>query len=164
MTWYRQSINLWWQVQSQNRHPPHDLPQAWFGKQTHVSILDVAQRKFAITPTYKYQDQWVPIQLMQKHRSKINKWIIGLWTWKIFYINQNNQLMLTIINNQLENSSRPCSNLTGKKILMSSLDMSNRKVIITPKYKYQYQWPLTWSMQTNKSTISYGLIKTKNLK
>ena len=98
MTWYRQSMNWWWQMQSQNRHPHHDLPQAWVGKQTHVSILDVAQRKFAITPTYKYQDQWVPIQLIQIHGSKINKLIIGLWTWKIFYINQNNQLMLTIIN------------------------------------------------------------------
>ena len=53
------------------------LPSRLLGKKIHMSSLDMSHITLSITPDYKYQYQLMLINLMEKHRSKINKGNLG---------------------------------------------------------------------------------------
>ena len=97
-------------------------------KQICMSVLDMAYRKFSITLKYKYQYQWTLIQLIQKQSSTINKGSCGQGTLRIFYFNQKNLLMSTIMNTQMSPSPQPSSSLWGGESICL--------VLVRPKEKH----------------------------
>ena len=103
------------------------------------------------------------IQLMQKHRSKINKGCLGRWSWSRFYINKKNQLMSKIMNNQPAPLPQPSSILLGNQIHISVLDASQKQFSVTLEEKCQYKWMLILSTRTEnlKSTFIRSKLKPK---
>ena len=88
-----------------------------------------------------------------------------VWTnWRRFYIKQINRLMSTISYNKLAPSPRPPTSLWTKQIHMSYLNTVHRKFAIATEDKFQDQWTLIQSMQTNKSKINDSNTKTKTPK
>ena len=65
----------------------------------------------------------------------------------IILLHISNQLMMTSEITQPSPLPQPYSSLLRKQIIISGMDMTNRKFIITPKNKYQYQWVLIQLIQ-----------------
>ena len=68
------------------------------------------------------------------------------------------------MSNKVALSPWPSSSLRGNQINMYDLDIPHRQFSITPEGKYQDQWILTQSIQTNKSKINDGMFKNKTTK
>ena len=81
-----------------------------------------------------------------------------------YFISRKNILTSTSSYTQTEPSPWPYTNLWGKKIRMSGLDVTHRQFAITPKDKYRGQLFMILSNQINKSTINYYNINTKTPK
>ena len=68
---------------------------------------------------------------------------------KEIYIFQINQQKQKNINNQPETLPQPSTNIHGKKIRMSGLDMTHRKLYNISEGNFKDQWIITKTTSTN---------------
>ena len=79
-----QSINWWWQVQSQNRHPFHDLPQPCGGIKAVYPVWIWPTANFLTQPrtSFRINEHWSNKYVTEN--STINKISLEQRTWRIF--------------------------------------------------------------------------------
>ena len=86
LTWSH-LIYWWWQVQSQNRHPCHILPQTC-GVSKAVCLIWIWPTDNFLThsrTSYRINELWS--SKYNKHNSMVKKIIIVRINWRIYYIN-----------------------------------------------------------------------------
>ena len=149
---------------SQKWHPIHGLPQTCGGSKyiCPVWIRPTANFLTHLRTSFSINKHWS--SKWNTHKSTKNKIRLEQITWRRIYIKQSNLLMQTSLNVEPAPSPQTYTNLRGKKIRMSGLDMAKWKFANTPEDKFQDQWALIWIMQTNRSKINNENIKNKNLK
>ena len=147
-----------------NRHPCHELQPTCGGSKSICTVWIRPTEDFLthLGTSFSIREHWS--NKYYTHKPKINKRRLGWITWRIFYINQRNQLTWTILNTQPVPSPWSSTNLQGKQILKSNLDTSHRKFANTPACKFRYKWTLIWSMRTNRSEINNANTINKTLK
>ena len=108
-------------------HTLHNLPQTYKGNkdfctvwiQTTENLLTYLRKSFGINVCWSSR--------YNSHKSTINKRRLEQRTWRIVFIKQSNELMLTSLNTQPITLPCPSTNLHGKQICMYSLDTVHRQ-------------------------------------
>ena len=146
-----------------NRHSNHDLPQTCGGR-IYICQVWIRPTENSLKhprTSFSINEHWY--NKYDTYKSTINKIRLERITWRIFYTKQSNQIKQKILNNHPAPSSWTSTALWWKQIRMFGLDMAHKQFSNTPKDKFQYQWMIIISTQTNRSTINDTNMITKKL-
>ena len=122
-----------------NWHPLHDLPQTCGGRKYLYPVCIRSTENFQSHPSTSFRINETLYSKCNKQNSTINKNMLVLKNWRIFYIIQINQLVSTSSYTHLAPLPWPSTSFWGKQIFIYCLDISHRNILITPEDKFQYQ-------------------------
>ena len=145
-------------------HPHHNIHQTCGGRKYVYLVWMRPIDNFLTHPSTSFRINKLWSNDYDTHKSKTNKIRLQRIIWRRFYIKQRNLLKPTSLKTQPSPRLQPSTNLRGKQIRMSRLDMSHINISNTPGDKFQYEWTLIQSMRTNMSTINNSIMTTKTEK
>ena len=130
-----------------NRHPCHELPKTCGGRKSVYLVWIRPTDNLVTHPRRIFRINECQSNRYDTYKPGINKISLGWRTWWIFYTKKINKSKWTSMNTQLAPSPQPSTNLRGKKIRPSGLDMYHIQFSNTTKDKFWYQWKLIRPMR-----------------
>ena len=161
MRWFPliHSTNLWWQIQSQNYPPHHDLPQNCRGSKSIYQIFIRPKENFQSHPSKRFRINGHWSSKCKIHKLTIKIGSLGWLTWRVFYIKQKNRLTSTRSYTKPYPLPRLSLSLQGGKFMCPIF-------ICTTKYLHSYQSKSIrinelWSNQQEQTGKKKSMLKSK---